>query len=80
MFESTIAGIPCQIEIENFQPIIPAKLSGPPEDCYPEEGGEVEYSVLDRRGYPAPWLERKLTRADEQRIEQECWEVINAGD
>lgn len=35
------------VEIEvhvNFmeQPTIPARLSGPPEDCYPAEGGERE--------------------------------------
>jgi len=23
-------------------PVTPAKISGPPEDCYPEEGGECE--------------------------------------
>jgi len=27
--------------------------------------------VCDRRGRPAPWLEKKLTSKDERRIEQE---------
>ena len=27
-------------------PIIPARLYGPPEDCYAEEGGEVEDEVI----------------------------------
>lgn len=26
----------------NVSAVVPAKLSGPPEDCYPAEGGEVE--------------------------------------
>lgn len=36
---------------------------------------EVEFDVLDRRGRPAPWLERKLTDADRERIE---YEVLHA--
>jgi hypothetical protein len=32
-----------EVEVTFTQtPIIPAKLSGPPEDCYPAEGGERE--------------------------------------
>lgn len=27
-------------------PITPAYISGPPEDCYPEEGGEVEITEI----------------------------------
>lgn len=38
-------------------------------DCYGYT--EVEFEVLDRRGYPAPWLERKLNSGDKNAIEQE---------
>jgi hypothetical protein len=32
-----------EVEVTFTQtPIIPARLYGPPEDCYPEEGGERE--------------------------------------
>jgi hypothetical protein len=37
---------------------------------------ESEWDVLDRRGRPAAWLERKLTDDDRQRIEQEIAEAM----
>jgi len=42
--EITIWDVELKVEFE-YSPIIPAKISGPPEDCHPEEGGELE--VLD---------------------------------
>ena len=38
-------------------------------DCY--GFSEIEFTVQDRKGYPAPWLERKLTDDDTSRIEYE---------
>jgi hypothetical protein len=32
---------------------------------------ECEFDILDRRGRPAPWLERKATDADRERITEE---------
>jgi hypothetical protein len=37
---------------------------------------ESEWVVLDRRGRPAAWLERKLTDAERSRIEQEVAETM----
>lgn len=37
----------------DYYPVIPGRFSGPPEDCYPDEGGEIndwhfmEVNVLD---------------------------------
>ena len=31
------------VSVSYFQPPIPGKLSGPPEDCYPDEGAEIEF-------------------------------------
>ena len=70
-FDTHIAGIPCVVKVLNYQPCIPAYISGPPEDCYPAEGGESVWEVLDRKGRPAPWLQRKLTDAEVDRIESE---------
>jgi hypothetical protein len=53
-FNSTCAGIPCQIEWEW------------------DEFGWFSYTVLDRRGRPAPWLERKAAQCDVVRWEDEA--------
>jgi hypothetical protein len=37
---------------------------------------DVEFNVLDRRGRPAPWLERKMTDADSMRIKTEILEDL----
>jgi hypothetical protein len=41
--------------------------------CYPEEGGEGEWEILDRNGRPAPWLERKMTENDHDRMSREIF-------
>jgi hypothetical protein len=38
---------------------------------------DAEWEVLDRRGRPAAWLERKLTDADCQRIELKIATVMD---
>jgi hypothetical protein len=60
-----IAGIPCQLRVTYWEATTTATW------YTPAEGGDIEYEVLDRRGYPAPWLERKLTDLDRQRLEVE---------
>jgi hypothetical protein len=67
-YEVHIAGIPCLALVTSYCAGRPAKLWGPIETCYPAEDPEVEFEVFDRRGYPAPWLERKMTAKDEDRI------------
>jgi hypothetical protein len=51
-------------------------VSGPPEYCYPAEGGCGDWEILDRRGRPAPWLEKKLQSdpRESERLEQEVFE------
>ena len=40
-------------------------------DADPPEPAEFEFRLLDRKGYPAPWLEDKLTREDHSRLQEE---------
>ena len=70
-FDSRVAGIPCQIQVDYYQGGYAARTWGDPSDCYPGEDEEFEFTVLDRRGRPAPWLERKLTDDDHDRLLQE---------
>jgi hypothetical protein len=72
-FESRVCGIPCIIRVKYWEVYFPAQVSGPPERCYPEEGGEGDWEILDRRGRPAPWLERKMTPNDHDRLDREIF-------
>jgi hypothetical protein len=70
--ESTVAGIPCVIKVDgiDYQP----PFRGSPWQCDSDVdyygGWEFNWVVCDQRGRPAPWLERKLTSAEEDRINQ----------
>lgn len=64
-FETRVDGIPCQVDVTYYEPYKPATFH-----C-PAEGGEIEFDIYDRKGYHAPWLERKLTDDDNERIFEE---------
>ena len=69
--ETRIAGIPCTVEYTVRGKYKPAKVNAPPEDCYEAEYPDIEFTVCDRNGHPAAWLEAKMTDEDRQRIEAE---------
>ena len=72
--DTHIAGIPCQVEVTHFfiqKPMGPQADSD--WDCYGY--ASIDFDVLDRKGYPAAWLEKKMTPADVERIEQELIEA-----
>lgn len=70
-FDTKVAGIPCQCEVTSYSAGTPARVTGPWEDCYPEEPAEFEFRILDRRGRPAAWLEKKVTDEDKDRLLEE---------
>ena len=81
-FDSHIQGIPCQVLVTHFHHQPPWRGSAwtaPSSDDY-YGYTEVEFEILDRRGYPAPWLERKMTERDRERIEQEVIDNAGRGD
>ena len=76
MFSTTIASIPCQIDVTYFDPGEPECLYGHPDSWHPGTGAEIEFEVFDRRGYRAEWLERKITDAIRSEIEEQCIEHL----
>ncbi len=78
-FLSTVAGIPCVVEITDYtiqEPLGPSADSD--WDCYGYS--EVDFTVCDRRGRAAPWLERKLTDQDKARLKEEALQCIADAD
>lgn len=65
-----VCGIPAMIEITSFSPYRCCKR-GHIDNWLPDELPEIEWTVLDSRGRPAPWLEKKLTPAERRRIDGE---------
>lgn len=77
LFESRVAGIPCQIQVLTYYPDRPMRITGSGYgDADPPEDELFEFELLDRKGYPAPWLERKITDDDECRLLSEYKESL----
>ena len=74
--ESRVAGIPCLIGVTDFSSVRGSYSYHADSDMDYYGYTESEWVVLDRRGRPAAWLERKLTDADRSRIEQEVAETM----
>ena len=71
--ESKVSGIPCLIHVNSVSGKKP--FSGSAFNCDSSDDyygySDVEFTVLDRKGYKAPWLEKKLTQQDISRIEDQ---------
>lgn len=64
-----IQGIPCQVSVTSYIEARPMQVTGSGfGDAIAPDLEEVEFDVLDRKGYLAHWLERKMTSADRARI------------
>ena len=74
MLSTRVCGIPCLVDYSITGKFIPAKINADPDSCYEAEYPEIDFTVCDRRGRPAPWLERKLTDDDREHIESEIIE------
>lgn len=83
-FNSTVAGIPCIVHIDEYIVGSYSYHAASDIDYY----GAVSFVILDRKGYEAPWLMKKMSPRDEARIyaeieqfyrdRQEAWECDRA--
>lgn len=70
--DTRVCGIPAKVRVTHLHHQPGNAWADNPDDYHGYT--EVEFDILDRRGRPAPWLERKLTPKEIGRIEQE---IIN---
>lgn len=66
-----LSGIPCIIGVETY--FVQAPHKGSPHTCYSDWDyygyTECEFRILDRKGYLAPWLEKKVDDNEKELIE-----------
>lgn len=72
VFESQVAGIPCQIGVTEYYEGSFSYNAASDWDYY----GNCDWEVLDRKGYLANWLAKKLTDKDRTRINNEIDEYV----
>ena len=66
--KTRISGIPCIVTLDRMFVQKPLGRNCDSDwDCYGYT--EIEFTVRDRRGRLAPWLERKMSDTDRSRIE-----------
>lgn len=76
IISARIAGIPCKIDIVRFEHKAPNYSYSAETDLDFYGYTIIDYRVLDRRGRPAPWLERKLDERERDALELHITEVI----
>lgn len=67
--DTNVAGIPCGVVVTHRGFDRPPVLRADPNDCAAPEYESPEWFLVDRNGYPAEWLERKVSADDRARID-----------
>ena len=75
-----VCGIPAIARVLHYRPYEPAYRRGHPDNWEPASPPEIDFEILDRRGRPAPWLDRKLNNEARARLERELIEYLEAED
>jgi hypothetical protein len=75
--EHRVAGIPCLIGVSSYEHT-PGTYSSRADSDYEYYGWtDADWQILDRRGRPAAWLERKLKEDDRREIEDIIHEELS---
>lgn len=67
--EAQIDDIPCLVGVKHYERFVSGYTSGRPEDCYPDEGGRVDFEILNLRGRRSAYLEQAATDRDWSKLE-----------
>ena len=70
----------CIIKLLSWEYYTPAKLSGPPEDCYPDDGGYGEWEVCDLNGNRNDALAEKMSDEDIDDINEQFFKLMERDD
>lgn len=77
MIEARVCGIPCLLDVTYSSYCAPrGKWADNSDECYGWD--EVEFEVCDRRGRPAEWLKKKMTKKDWDDAEKQVRESRNS--
>jgi hypothetical protein len=77
MLPAKIQGIPCLVDVHHVSVVKGSFSYNAPSDLDYHGYTELDYTICDRRGRPAPWLERKATSDDIATIEEEILNDFN---
>lgn len=72
-YETTIAGIRCGIVVLSLTEGR-RNTWGHPDNQLPDDPAEIEYAVVDRKGYEADWLRDKVDRA---KLDNHVWALVH---
>lgn len=72
-YETTIAGIPCGIVVTSLTEGR-CNTWGHPDNQEPDDPAEIEFVVVDHKGYEADWLRAKV---DQAKLENHVWALVH---
>jgi hypothetical protein len=70
-FDTTVSGIPCGVIVRDCIIVKGSFSYNAASDLDYHGYTEIDFNLLDRKGYAAGWLERKMTDAERAKIEQQ---------
>jgi hypothetical protein len=75
-YHITVKGMPAGAVIESFSAGCPARIRVDPLDSFPAEDAEIEFFIVDRKGYKADWLVNRMTDNDWDEAAEQVLEQI----